>query len=310
MHWKDSWDSVVYGDGAQVKQPKATCELQGYVYDAKRSMAQLYHGVGNEARAQELEAQAETLKWRFNTAFWMDDEGCFAYGLDPHKRQINSVASNAGHCLWSGIADEEKARRTVQRLLQPDMWSGWGVRTISNKNPAYNPYSYHLGSVWPHDNGIIAAGMKRYGHFEEANTVIRGIVDAARAFDMYRLPELFAGLRRLGKRTDFPVLYPGGANIPQAWASGSIFHMVQTILGLRADAGHGRLYVAPTLPRWLPDITLQHLTVGPCTLDLRFWQEGTRSRWEVLNMTTEPDTPPERVIQVDVDPECAGWLPA
>jgi glycogen debranching enzyme len=310
MHWKDSLDSVVYGDGAQVKQPKATCELQGYVYDAKRAMAQLYHDTGNEARAQELEAQAETLKRRFNTAFWMDDEGCFAYGLDPHKRQINSVASDAGHCLWSGIADEEKARRTMQRLLQPDMWSGWGVRTISDKNPAYNPYSYHLGSVWPHDNGIIAAGMKRYGHFEEANTVIRGIFDAARAFDMYRLPELFAGLRRLGKRTDFPVLYPGGANIPQAWASGSIFHMMQTILGLRADAGHGRLYVAPTLPRWLPDITLQHLTVGPCTLDLHFWQEGTRARWEVLNMTTQPDTPPERVIQVEVDPACAAWLPA
>jgi hypothetical protein len=127
---------------------------------------------------------------------------------------------------------------------------------------------------------------------------------------LYRLPELFAGLRRLGKRTDFPVLYPGGANIPQAWASGSIFHMMQTILGLRADAGHGRLYVAPTLPRWLPDITLQHLTVGPCTLDLHFWQEGTRARWEVLNMTTRPDTPPERVIQVEVDPASVAWLPA
>lgn len=309
MNWKDSWDAVVYGDGTQVTQPKAICELQGYVYAAKKGMAELYRREGNVARAAELETQAETLKERFNAAFWMESEGCFAYGLDPQKRQINSVASDAGHCLWSGIADEEKAQQTARRLLLSDMWSGWGVRTISSKNPAYNPYSYHLGSIWPHDNGIIAAGMKRYGLFEEANMVIRGIFDAARAFDMYRLPEVFAGLQRQGKRTDFPVLYPGGANIPQAWASGSIFHMVQTILGLRADANQGKLYVAPTLPRWLPDLTLQQLTVGPCRFDIRFWREGTRSRWEVLDVASAPDTPRERMIQVEVDPECAAWLP-
>lgn len=308
MNWKDSWDSVVYGDGSQVRQPKAICELQGYVYDAKMSMAALYRHAGHEDRASALEAQAAVLKERFNAEFWMEDEGCYAFGLDEHKLQINSVASDAGQCLWSGITDEEKARRTARRLLEPDMFSGWGVRTLSSKNPAYNPYSYHLGSVWPHDNGIIAAGMKRYGLYDEANRVIRAIFDAARAFDMYRLPEVFAGLERQGKRTDFPALYPGGANIPQAWASGSIFHMVQTILGLRADALNGKLYLAPTLPGWLPDITLQQLDVGPCTFDIHFWREGNRSRWEVVRSSAEPDTPAERLITVLEDPECP-WLP-
>src|SRR6266699_731139 len=146
----------------------------------------------------------------------METEGCFAYGLDSEKKQITTVASNTGHCLWSGIADQDKAERTARLLLQDDMWSGWGIRTISNKNPAFNPFSYHLGSVWPHDNGIIAAGFKRY--------------------------EL-----------------PREANIPQAWASGSVFQMLQTILGLRAEAPHKRLYVNPTLPEWLPELQIQRL---------------------------------------------------
>jgi glycogen debranching enzyme len=303
--WKDSWDAVVYADGSQVQQPKGTCELQGYVYDAKLRMAELYAVVGNAHRAEELRKQAQTLRQRFNETFWLEDEGCFAYGLDAEKRQITSIVSNAGHPLWSGIADPDKAQRTARRLLQPDMWSGWGVRTLSSRNPAYNPYSYHVGSVWPHDNAILAAGMKRYSLFNEANHVIRGIFDAARAFDMYRLPELFAGLERRGRKSDFPVLYPGGANIPQAWASGSIFHMVQTILGLRADAPNRRLYVAPTLPPWLPLITLHQLRVGPTRLDLRFWREGDRSRWEVLWLAADTARGPQDAITVLDDPECA-----
>ena len=179
-------------------------------------------------------------------------------------------------------------------MLQPDMWSGWGIRTLSSKNPAYNPFSYHLGSVWPHDNGIIAAGCKHYGLINETNKVIRGVFDAARRFDAYRLPEIYAGLRREGKRTDFPSLYPGGANIPQAWASGSIFQMLQTIFGLRADAPHGRLYVHPTLPTWLPEIELRHLRVGASSIDLRFWREGEQSRWEVCNITEAEDHPTTR----------------
>ena len=183
------------------------------------------------------------------------------------------------------------------------MWSGWGIRTLSSKNPAYNPYSYHLGSVWPHDNGIIAAGFKRYGLANEANKLIRGVFDAARRFEAYRLPEIYAGLQREGRKTDFPALYPGGANIPQAWASGSIFQMLQAMLGLRADAPNKRLYVCPTLPRWLPAIELHHLCVGPCLIDLRFWQEVDTSRWEVLSVTTDHDIPREDMIQVMDDPD-------
>jgi len=261
-------------------------------------MAEMFEVLGNAARAQELLQQAETLKHKFNEVFWMETEGCFAYGLDSEKKQITPVVSNAGHCLWNGIADRDKAERTARRLLQDDMWSGWGIRTISSKNPAFNPLSYHLGSVWPHDNGIIAAGFKRYGLAQEANQVIRGVFDAARRFEAYRLPENYAGLKRESRTADFPALYPGGANIPQAWASGSIFQMLQTILGLRADAPHKRLYVNPTLPEWLPELQIQRLEVGPCSIDLHFWWEGDRSLWEVSKLTAGEGTAQEDMIQV------------
>lgn len=296
--WKDSWDAVVYADGSQVKQPKGLCELQGYVYDAKVRMAEMFEVLGNAARARTLRQQAEELKRKFNEAFWMEAEGCFAYGLDFEKKQITAVSSNAGHCLWSGIADQDKAERTARRLLQDDMWSGWGIRTISSKNPAFNPFSYHLGSVWPHDNGIIAAGFKRYGLPQEANQVIRGVFDAARRFEAYRLPEIYAGLKRESRTADFPALYPGGANIPQAWASGSVFQMLQTILGIRADAPHKRLYVNPTLPEWLSELKIQRLEVGRCRIDLHFWREGDRSRWEVSKLTADEGTAQGDMIQV------------
>jgi glycogen debranching enzyme len=166
------------------------------------------------------------------------------------------------------------------------MWSGWGIRTLSSKNPAYNPLAYQRGSIWPQDNGIIAAGFKRYGLIDAANQVIRGLFDAIECFEANRPPEVFAGLKRRGE-TDFPTLYPGGANIPQAWATGSIFMMIQTLLGLRADAPHRRLYVHPTLPAWLPEIDLQHLRVGSCSLDLHFWREGGIARWEVRQGTAD-----------------------
>ena len=302
VSWKDAVDAVVYANGKQVKQPKGLVELQGYVYDAKTRMAEVFAVLGDEKRAKELLLQAETLKQKFNEAFWMEDEGCYAYGLDPDKKQISSIASNAGQCLWGGIADHDKAVRTAKRLLQEDMWSGWGIRTLSSKNPAYNPYMYQLGSVWPQDNGIIAAGFKRYGLADEANQVIRGIFDAINRFDSYRPPEVFAGVKREGE-VDFPVLYPAGANIPQAWATGSIFHMVRTILGLRADAPHKKLYVQPTLPDWISTLTLQHLRIGPCNVTLHFWREGKTSRWEVREMKADKGTAQEDMIQVEDDPE-------
>ena len=298
MGWKDAGDAVVYADGSQVKQPKGLCELQAYVYDAKVRMSEVFSVLGDAERAKTLLQEANTLKEQFNKVFWLEDEGCFAFGLDPNKQLITSIASNAGHCLLCGIADEDKARRTAHRLLQDDMWSGWGIRTISSKNPAYNPYSYHLGSIWPHDNSMIAAGFKRYGLVDESNQVIRGIFDAARRFQDYRLPEIFAGFQRQGKGVDFPALYPPGANIPQGWASGSIFSMLQTIFGLRADAPNKRLYVYPTLPVWLSEVQLQDVRVGPCVFTLHFWREGERSRWEVLNMTTDSGVAEDDKIQV------------
>jgi glycogen debranching enzyme len=300
--WKDAGNAVVYADGSQVKQPKGLCELQGYVYDAKTRMAEVFEVLGDDSRAKALREQAETLRKKFNEVFWMEDQGCFAYGLDPHKKQITSIASNAGQVLWSGIADQDKAERTARRLLQQDMWSGWGIRTLSSKNPAYAPLDYQNGAVWPQDNGIIAAGFKRYGLAREANQVIHAMFDAIERFDAYRPPEVFAGLERKGD-LDFPVLYPGGANIPQAWATGSIFHMIRTILGLRADAPHKRLYVYPTLPHWLPDIELQRLRVGPCTITLRFWREGNRSRWEVREVARDHGVKEEDAIQVLDDPD-------
>jgi glycogen debranching enzyme len=302
LSWKDAAIAVVYADGKPVEQPKAVCELQGYVYDAKLRMAEAFSVLGDDTRAQSLKQQAEELKRKFNQIFWMEDEGCFAYGLDPHKKQITSIASNPGQCLWSGIADRDKAERTARRLLREDMWSGWGIRTLSSKNPAYNPYMYQLGSVWPQDNGIIADGMKRYGLVKEAHQVIRGIFDAIERFDAYRPPEVFAGVTRRGDY-DFPVLYPGGANIPQAWATGSIFHMLRTILGLRADAPHKRLYVHPTLPEWLPDIEVQRLRVGSCSITIRFWREGEQSRWEVVDLQTGQGTVQQDYIQVMDEPE-------
>ncbi len=302
MGWKDATDAVVYADGSPVKQPKGLCELQGYVYDAKTRMAEVFQVLGDEARTEVLLHQAESLKRAFNQTFWMEEEGCFAFGLDPDKKQITSIASNAGQCLWSGIVDQDKAERTAKRLLQEDMWSGWGIRTLSTKNGAYDPFAYQHGSIWPQDNGIIAAGFKRYGMANEANQVIRALFDAIERFDAYRPPEVFAGVQREGER-DFPILYPSGANIPQAWATGSIFHMIRTILGLRADAPHKRLYVHPTLPGWLPNIELQLLRVGPCSISLRFWREGDRSRWEVREIQAEKGTAQEDRIQVMDEPE-------
>jgi len=185
--------------------------------------------------------------------------------------------------------------------MQPVMWSGWGIRTISSNNPAYNPYLYQLGSVWPQDNGIIADGFKRYGLADEANQVIRGIFDAINRFDSYRPPEVFAGVTREGD-VDFPVLYPGGANIPQAWATGSIFHMIRTILGLRADAPNKRLYVKPTLPNWISEIELQHMRVGQCSISIHFWREDDSSHWEVSGMQADKGVAKEDRIQVMDEP--------
>ena len=282
MGWKDAGDAVVYPDGSQVPQPKALCELQGYVFDAWMRTAEVFEALDEPDRATELRGKAAELQRRFEDAFWCEDIDFYAFTLDPQKRPVKTISSNAGHLLWSGIVHPERAGRVVKRLLEPDMWSGWGIRTLSSDNPAYNPLSYQRGSVWPHDNGIIAMGFRRYGFGAEAARVARDISGAASSFVSYRLPELYAGIER--RKASFPVLYPG-ANVPQAWAAGTVFHLLQALLGLEADAPNGRLFVDPELPGWLPDVTLHGVKVGADVLDLQFWREGDRSRWEVLGQT-------------------------
>jgi glycogen debranching enzyme len=227
--WKDSFDSMHFADGRLGDGRLALAEIQGYVYDAKKKMAEIYRIIGNPEKAQTLETESLVLRKRFNEEFWMPEEGYFAIALDSHKRRLDSISSNPGHCLWSGIVDEDKAARVVERLMAPDMFSGWGIRTLSSKMARYNPLSYHNGSIWPHDNSIIATGLHRYGFIKEANEVINSILDAASNFSLHRLPELFGGYPR--RERSFPVPYPM-ANSPQAWASGSIVYFLETMLGV------------------------------------------------------------------------------
>ncbi|MGH6846985.1 MAG: amylo-alpha-1,6-glucosidase [Methylocella sp.] len=280
MAWKDSGDSVVYPDGSLVKGPKALCELQGYVYAAWIRMAELFDALGKCDRAEELRAKAAALLERFNATFWDDELGFYAYALDGDKKKVLTVASNAGHCLWSGIVPRERAKLVVERLMAPDMWTGWGIRTLSAGNPAFNPYNYQTGSVWPHDNGIIAMGFKLYGFGAEAGRIAHDISIGASYFLLNQLPELYTAFQR--DETTFPVQYIG-ANVPQAWAAGSIFMLTQAMLGFLPDAPRNKLYVDPLLPEWLPDITIRDLRIGRHKFDIRFWREGERTEFEVLN---------------------------
>ena len=270
---------MVYPDGSLVRGPKALCELQGYVYNAWLRMSEVFDELGNAKRAEELRAKAAALFKRFNEAFWDEQSGFYAFALDGEKRKVLTVASNVGHCLWSGIVPPERAEKVVKRLMAPDMWSGWGIRTLSTLNPAYNPYNYQTGSVWPHDNAVIALGFKRYGFGAEAARIARDISDAGSHFLSNQLPELYTTVER--DENSFPVQYLG-ANIPQAWAAGSVFALMQAILGFVPDAPRGKLHVDPLLPEWLPDLTVLDLRLGKQRFDIRFWRDGAETRLEVL----------------------------
>ncbi|MEA2536455.1 MAG: hypothetical protein QOF11_689 [Chloroflexota bacterium] len=277
--WKDSAAAIQHKDGTIPAPPIALCEFQGYVYDALLRMAAIRDVFNDPEGAADLRTRAGRLYDRFNDAFWWESEGTYYLGLDGHKRPIRTVASNAGHCLASGIVPADRADRVVDRLMAPDMWSGWGIRTLSAEHPGYNPYSYHLGSVWPHDNATIAGGFRRYGRGEEAQRVAQGIFAAAERFESYRLPELFAGLPR--ERGAFPVQYLG-ANVPQAWAAASVFRFVAILCGIHAAGSQRRIFVNPNLPDWLPAITIRNLRAGKGSADLRL--EG--DRMEVISNST------------------------
>jgi glycogen debranching enzyme len=285
--WKDAGDAIPAADGSLAPLPLAVCELQGYAYDAKLRLGDMYEMLGRPEDAERLRKQAHRLFDRFNDRFWWEAEGTYYLGLDGKKRPIETVASNAGHLLGSGIVPSERAGRVVGRLMADDMWSGWGIRTLSSDHPAYNPFSYHTGSVWPHDGATIAGGFRRYGFIEEASRVTRGLFDAAERFTAYRLPELFAGLPR--QTGSFPVQYLG-ANVPQAWAASAIFRLIALMCGIhvRSDRTGSRIYLDPALPEWIPSLSIHGLRAGRGSLDLEFHdgQAEVRSnttRFEVVH---------------------------
>jgi glycogen debranching enzyme len=242
--WKDSWDSIAFSNGEIAPTPRATCELQGYAYDAKMRTARLAREVyGDPAWAEKLEKEAAELKRRFNDAFWIWRRGFFALALDKQKRQVDSLTSNIGHLLWSGIVDDDKAEKVVEHLMGPELFSGWGVRTMGTAEGAYNPIGYHVGTVWPHDNSIIAWGLRRYGYRKEAATLSRAMLEAAELFH-HRLPEAFGGYPRA--ETKYPVEYPTACS-PQAWATATPLLLVRVLLGLESDGKH--LIIDPAVPQ-------------------------------------------------------------
>ncbi len=278
--WKDSGDAIRDRTGDESVAPIALAEVQGYVYDAKRRMARLARMRGDEVHGDRLDREATELAARFETAFWVEDQRYYAMALDADKRQADAIGSNVGHCLWSGIIARERCHDVVERLLRPTMFSGWGIRTYASDQAGYNPIGYHTGSVWPHDTSLIAAGFKRYGFHEACNRLIGPMMEAAQRFADYRLPELFCGFDRT--EAPVPVPYPVACS-PQAWAAGSSFLFLETMLGLRAHADRRELeLLQPELPEWLGKVTLKDLRVGHASVDLLFhrWR-GTTSA-EVL----------------------------
>lgn len=279
--WKDSADAVVHLDGQVAEGPIALAEVQGYVYLAKLRIAEVLRELGEGARSDDLEKEARALREAFNDLFWNSAEGFFALALDGEKKPVNAIASNPGHGLYCGIIDEEKAGPLVERLMAPDMFSGWGIRTLSRDFPSYNPMSYHNGSVWPHDNAIIAAGMKRYGFHDETDRIATAMFDAARISKNRRLPELYCGFDR---REGLPyVQYPVACS-PQAWSAAAPLMLLQAMLGISARAPDGVLTInKPRLPSWLRRVELTRLRVGKGSLSIAFGRDREKTSVALLD---------------------------
>jgi glycogen debranching enzyme len=279
--WKDSEDAMEYEDGTPVKPPIATCEEQAFAYLGKLHLSEELWWLGEKNEARRLFREAGELKRRFNDVFWLEDEGFYAMALDPDKRPVRSAGSNPGHALATGIVDGTLALRTAGRLVARDLFSGWGVRTLGSAHPAYNPYSYHRGSVWPVEHGPFALGLMRYGLHDQVEIICRAQFEAAALFDFCRLPELFSGHPRDDDHP-FPALYPQ-TNAPQAWSAGAVFCFVQAMLGLYPYAPLNALLVDPHMPEWLPELTLERLRVGDAVVTLRFFRrDDGRSDYRVL----------------------------
>lgn len=265
--WKDSQDSVFHRDGQLADAPIALCEVQGYVYDARLQAARLAGLLGNDALKRNQESAARSLKKNFNEAFWCEEINMYALALDGKKQQCAVPSSNAGHALWSGIATEEHAVKVAGQLVSEKFFCGWGVRTIPTSESRYNPMAYHNGSVWPHDNAIIASGMARYGLTDHAMQVFAGLWDTIQYMDQYRMPELFCGF---SKRPDEgPTLYPVACS-PQAWAAASVFYLLQACLGLSFDSVKSEIrFRHPKLPPFLESATIDQIAFADAVVDLQ-----------------------------------------
>jgi glycogen debranching enzyme len=289
--WKDSGDAIRFANGQQGRPPIALCEVQGYVYGAYLARAHFADEMADVKTAARFRGKAAALKRAFNRDFWLDDQGYFAMGLDGEKRPLDALASNMGHCLWTGIVDEDKAPLVVQQLMSTDMFSGWGIRTLAQSMVGYNPISYHNGSVWPHDNAIIAAGMVRYGFVEEAHRVILGLLDAA-GYQGNRLPELFGGLSR--HEVPFPVSYPSSCS-PQAWAAASPLLFLRTILRLDPWVPHQKVWLSPALPPWIGYLRVDRIPLAGSRVTVevegdQFKVEGLAPEVELIEEPRKPLT--------------------
>ena len=273
--WKDSYDAIVYPDGSQVPDPIAPTEFQAFVFAAKVRLSELMWWFGEKDLSRRLFDEAITLRERFNECFWMEEEGCFGMGLDPRGQLIRSVGSESAHTIAAGIVRRDRAGRTVERLFQPDLFSGWGIRTLSASHAAFNPFSYHRGSVWPAEQAAFSMGLMRYGLHTRLHQLTKAQFEAASIFEYCRLPEVFSGHHR-DEEHPIPALYPH-ADSPQAWSASAVWCMLQAMLGIFPYAPLRALFLDPHLPDWLPDIRLRNLHVGDATADLAFHrsEDGT-----------------------------------
>ena len=271
--WKNSGQAVLYHDGRMVEDPIAMSDIQGLVYAGKQAIALAFAVEADHDRSAKLLSEAAALKQRFNARFWMPEENYFAIALDPDGKQVRSVASDPGSCLAYGIVDDDKADAVANRLLADDMFSGWGIRTLSSQHPAYNPFAYHLGTVWPSPNSIAAFGLMRYGFVDHMHKVAAALFATTQVFDLDRLPEVFGGHTR-DARHPHPGLYPGACS-PQAWSAGAVILLVMTMIGLTPLAPRGTLVVDPVLPDWLPEITIRNIQVGAARASLRLRRNST-----------------------------------
>jgi len=278
--WKDSHDSIFHADGSFAQGPIALCEVQGYVYAAKKHAARIARSLELDDQARSLENAADALKRKFDAAFWCSDIGTYALALDGKKRPCRVRSSNAGQVLFSGIAAAEHAELIAHQMMHPSFFSGWGIRTIGREEPRYNPMSYHNGSVWPHDNSLIAAGLARYGHKTAVSRIFQGLYDAASYMDLRRLPELYCGFQRARRRG--PTLYPVACS-PQAWAAGAPLLLIQSSLGIEFDPQRCEIVLRnPQLPAFVDHITLHDLRVGPRSVDIALRRQDTGAALRVL----------------------------